>query len=286
MTATLPNTSDNVLVSWAAPNVLLVTINRPHKLNAVDPATNKELDNVFTWAEQEDNVWCSIITGAGDRAFCAGFDLVKGHESRSQNGETDFTSEPLGINGFAGLSNRNQGRKPLIAAVNGYAVGGGSEIMTASDIVVATEKSKFGFPEVKRGMIVAAGGLGRIVRSLPYQVASELLLTGRLITANEAKSYGIVNKVIPDHVNVVDAALEYAQMIVSNSPDAVMMTKKGILLALERESLTKAHEDLMDSDEAAAWKSGKNMTIGLKAFAEKQTPRYENPEPIVRKSKL
>ncbi|KAI8063319.1 ClpP/crotonase-like domain-containing protein [Gongronella butleri] len=282
----LPTTSKELILSMPVPHVLLVTINRPKNFNSIHPALNNEMDAVFNWAEQEDNVWCIIITGAGGRAFCAGFDLVSGHKARTKNGGQDYSDQPVAKSGFGGVSNRNQGRKPLIAAVDGYAVGGGSEIIAASDIVVATEKSKFGFPEAKQGMIVSSGGLARIVRSLPYQVAAELLLTGRMITAKEAHGYGFVNKVLPNNANVVDTALEFAKAITECSPDAVMMTKKGMLLALERESLTKARDDLMESDEAHAWKTGNNLTIGLRAFAEKKKAQYENPAPVVPKSRL
>ncbi|KAI9299291.1 ClpP/crotonase-like domain-containing protein, partial [Cunninghamella echinulata] len=137
----------------------------------------------------------------------------------------------------------------------------------------------------KQGVVIACGGLARVARSLPYQVAAELVLTGRFLDADEGHRYGFVNKVIPNDQNVVDAALEYAKVIIQNSPDAVMFTKQGLLFALERESITAATKDWLESEESKAWRGGENLTIGLHAFANKQKPQYKNPTPIKR-SKL
>lgn len=139
-------------------------------------------------------------------------DLVSVADDKKENEATvNLTTMPP--TGFAGIANRRTYRKPVIAAVNGYALGGGMEILVACNIVVATEKSKFGFPEVKRGVVIAAGGLARLARSVSYQIASELVLTGRLFSPQEAKSYGLVNEVISNQSNVVDAAMVYARQI-------------------------------------------------------------------------
>ncbi|SAM01986.1 hypothetical protein [Absidia glauca] len=275
---------NNLLLTVPEPHVLLITINRPKNFNSLNPESNWEMHNVFEWAEAEVDIWCVIVTGQGDKAFCAGFDLVTGHHQRDENKAKNSVGGESPPSGFGGFSNRNQARKPVISAVNGYSLGGGTEMCLASDIVVATQRSKFGLPEVKQGLTAASGGLARIVRSLPYQVAAELVLTGRFFDAQEAYSYGMVNKVIPNDANVVEAALEYARIITKNSPDAVMLTKQGLLLALERDSITTATKEWLETDEADAWRKGENMTIGLRAFATKQKPQYQNPAPIVKKN--
>lgn len=139
-------------------------------------------------------------------------DLVNAHEKRD-NDNTTITGDSLSSTGFGGLSNRRTSRKPVIAAVNGYALGGGMEMVVSCNIVVATEKSKFGLPEVKQGVVIAAGGLARLARSVSYQVASELVLTGRFMEAEEAKSYGLINEIVPNDANIVDAALVWAKKI-------------------------------------------------------------------------
>lgn len=140
-------------------------------------------------------------------------DLVNVVDSKVGDDKQSFKVGDLPPSGFAGMANRRSSRKPVIAAVNGYALGGGMEILVACNIVVATEKSKFGFPEVKRGVVVAAGGLSRLARSVSYQIASELVLTGRIFNAEEAKSYGLINEIIPNDASAVDAAISWAKII-------------------------------------------------------------------------
>lgn len=139
-------------------------------------------------------------------------DLVSAHHARESD-KNALGGGSLSPTGFGGLSNRRTSKKPVIAAVNGFALGGGMEMVASCNIVVATEKSQFGLPEVKQGVVIAAGGLARVARSVSYQVASELVLTGRFMKADEAKVHGLVNEVIPNDKNVVDAALIWANRI-------------------------------------------------------------------------
>ncbi|KAI7899062.1 ClpP/crotonase-like domain-containing protein [Cokeromyces recurvatus] len=261
-----------VLLSKPERNVLLITINRQKQYNALNSEANWELHHVINWAEEEESIWIIIITGAGDKAFCTGMDLVSAH-----NDNTNLGGSVLPPTGFGGLSNRRTSRKPVIAAVNGYALGGGMEMVCSCNIVIATKRSQFGLPEVKQGVVIAAGGLARLARSVSYQLASELVLTGRFIMAEEAKSYGLVNEVISDDRNVVDAALVWAKQITANSPDAVFLTKQGLLLALERASMTDATTEWIESSEAAAWRESDNLSEGLTAFAQKRKPQWKNP---------
>ncbi|RCI04885.1 hypothetical protein CU098_013333, partial [Rhizopus stolonifer] len=175
MSIQLPKT-EYTLLSFPEPHVLLITINRQKQYNALNAAANWELHHVFNWAEQEDSIWCIIITGAGNKAFCTGMDLVSAHEAR-ENDKSSVGGSAMPPTGFGGLSNRRMSRKPVIAAVNGFALGGGMEMVCACNMVIATEKSQFGLPEVKQGVVIAAGGLARLARSVSYQVASELVLT-------------------------------------------------------------------------------------------------------------
>ncbi|KAG1440196.1 hypothetical protein G6F56_012018 [Rhizopus delemar] len=204
--------TEYVLLSIPEPHVLLITINREKQYNALNFPANWELDNVINWAEEENSIWCIIITGSGNKAFCTGMDLVSAHESRKSNtGSMD--PKELPPSGFGGISNRRMSRKPVIAAVNGFALGGGMEIVSACNVVVATEKSKFGLPEVKQGVVIGAGGLSRVARSVSYQVASELVLTGRFMGAKEAHFRGLVNQIVSNDTNVVEAALKVAKQI-------------------------------------------------------------------------
>ncbi|KAG0170337.1 hypothetical protein DFQ28_010678 [Apophysomyces sp. BC1034] len=286
MSIELPNTQ-YVLLSIPESHILLITINRPKQLNALNVEANWEMYRVIEWAEAQDSIWCIIVskvesgkvTGTGKHAFCTGMDLVSALHARDSAASGGvMTGVNLPPTGFAGISNRGVGvRKPIIAAVNGYALGGGTEITLGCDLVVATKRSTFGLPEVKQGVVVAAGGLARLARAVSYQVASELLLTGRFFSADEAKAYGLVNEVIPADDDVVEAALVWARKIIANSPDAVFLSKQGLSFALERESMTGATTEWMQSDDAQAWREGDNLAEGLRAFANKRKPQWKNP---------
>ncbi|KAI8329104.1 ClpP/crotonase-like domain-containing protein [Blakeslea trispora] len=276
MAIKLPNT-EFTLLSFPAPHVLLITINRPKQYNALSHAANWELHRLFDWAEQENDIWCIVLTGTGGKAFCSGMDLVSAHNSQSSEQSSIKDMPPTG---FGGLSNRRMSRKPVIAAVNGFALGGGMEMVCSCNMVIATERSQFGLPEVKQGVVIAAGGLARLARSVSYQIASELVLTGRFMTAQEAKHHGLVNQIIPNDANVVDAAVAWAKKMTANSPDAVLLTKQGLLLALERPSMTDATDEWMATPEAEAWRNGYNLAEGLKAFAEKRKAQWKNPSKL------
>ena len=160
-------------------HLLEVTINRPDVRNCLHPPAHEELDEVFDAFFADRELWVAIITGEGTKAFCAGNDLVY-----SASGKPMYVP----LNGFAGLTSRRNMHKPVIAAVNGFAMGGGFEIAMACHLVVADEAAKFALSEVKVGLIAGAGGVIRLPRSIPPKVANELILTGRRIGAEEAAS--------------------------------------------------------------------------------------------------
>jgi crotonobetainyl-CoA hydratase len=199
-------------------NVLVITINRPEARNAVNAAVSTDLGNALHEAQTDPDVRAVVLTGAGDKSFCAGADL----KAISRRENIFHPEHPEW--GFAGYVSHFID-KPTIAAVNGTALGGGTELALASDLVVAQESAAFGLPEVKRGLIAAAGGVFRIVDQLPRKVATEMLFTGEPISALNALRWGLINSVVPDGT-VLEAALAFAQRITVNAPLAVSASKR------------------------------------------------------------
>ena len=199
-------------------NVAVITINRPEARNAVNAAVSIGVGDALEDANVDPDVWAVVITGAGDKSFCAGADLKA--ISRREN----LYHPDHGEWGFAGYVHHFID-KPTIAAVNGTALGGGTEIALASDLVVADERATFGLPEVKRGLIAAAGGVFRIVDHLPRKVAFELLFTGDPISAADAALWGMINEVVPDGTSL-EAALALAERITVNAPLSVQASKR------------------------------------------------------------
>ncbi|WAC92795.1 crotonase/enoyl-CoA hydratase family protein [Mycobacterium sp. Aquia_213] len=199
-------------------NVLVITINRPEARNAINAAVSIGVGDALEEAQHDAGVRAVVITGAGDKSFCAGADL-KAIARRENLYHPDH-----GEWGFAGYVHHFID-KPTIAAVNGTALGGGTELALASDLVVAHELAQFGLPEVKRGLIAAAGGVFRIVDQLPRKVAMELLLTGEPMTASDAWEWGLVNQVVKQG-SVLDAALALAARVTVNAPLSVQASKR------------------------------------------------------------
>ncbi|EHB50005.1 Enoyl-CoA hydratase/isomerase [Mycolicibacterium rhodesiae JS60] len=248
-------------------NVMLITINRPDARNAVNGAVSTAVGDLLQQAQDDADIWAVVITGSGDKSFCAGADL----KAISRRENLFHPQHPEW--GFAGYV-RHVIDKPTIAAVNGTALGGGTELALASDLVVAQESAKFGLPEVKRGLVAAAGGVFRIVDQLPRKVAMHLLFTGEPITATEAHQWGLINEVVPDGT-VVDAALALAQRITVNAPLAVQASKRvaagvdgGVITADEAgwERTMREIGALMKSEDAKE---------GPLAFAEKRQPVWK-----------
>jgi crotonobetainyl-CoA hydratase len=243
----------------------LITLNRPEVRNAVDLAMSIALGDALEQADQDPDVSVIVLTGAGP-AFCAGADLkaiARGEMVRP----TDEKHAPWG---FAGITSHLLS-KPTIAAVNGYAVGGGTEIVLATDLAVASETALFGLPEVRRGLIAAAGGAFRLPEQIPRKVAMEMLLTGEPITAARAAELGLVNRVVSPG-EVVPAALELADRIGHNAPLAVQASR-AIALGVGDDGATAEEpywrvsrakqRTMLESADAAE---------GMAAFAEKRDP--------------
>ena len=199
-------------------NVLLITINRPEARNAINAAVSIALGDALDEAQRDPNVWVVVVTGSGDKSFCAGADL----KALSRGESIAHPDRPEW--GFAGYV-RHFIDKPTIAAVNGTALGGGTELALASDLVIAGESATFGLPEVKRGLIAAAGGVFRLVDQIPRKVALQMMFTGEPITSGDALRLGLVNEVVPDGTEL-DAALALAERITVNAPIAVQASKR------------------------------------------------------------
>ncbi|KAL4888465.1 ClpP/crotonase-like domain-containing protein [Aspergillus ambiguus] len=259
-----------VRLSFPAPRVLLVTMSRPEKLNAMDPTGSEEMSRVFEWLDQEPNLTVAVLTGSG-RAFSAGADLKAWRTSMEPGADPKKRmGNPMS---YVPLS-RRKGKKPLIAAVNGLAMGGGCEIAVNSDLVIASKTAYFGLPEVKRGLSPIAGALPRLIRNIGLQRASELALTGKTLSADQALSWGLINKVVPESESVVDEAVKYASEIAVNSPDAIICTRAGLRQGWESAAVEDAVQTTL-TREFAKLQEGENILEGLRAFSEKRNPEWK-----------
>ncbi|KAI0639915.1 enoyl-CoA hydratase/carnithine racemase [Trametes polyzona] len=273
-----PSHSDEIKVSFPREHILLLTFNRPKSLNAVTPTMTEDVKRVMDWFDNEPSLWVAIVTGEG-RAFCAGADLVAWNKLKASGPSKESDQDRI-INhpdGFASLSRRYSTSKPIIAAVNGGAYGGGVEVLLNCDLVIASEDAKFALPEVKRGVVAVQGGMPRLSRTAGHQRASEMLLLGRTITAQDAATrFGFVNKVVPKS-EVLPTAFAWAAEIMENSPDAVQSTKRALLIATRSGSVEEAviaHVKTKESDRAF---TSENIKEGLRAFTEKRKPSWRNP---------
>ena len=242
---------------WQQEGVRVVTIDRPDRANAIDLETGEALAAAFDELERDDATRAVVLTGAGERVFSAGMDL-----KAVEAGQADAINGVSG--GFAGLVRRDSA-KPIVAAVNGAAMGGGFEIVLACDLVVAAEHARFGLPEVTRGLMAASGGAVRLPQRLPWPAAMELLLLGDRIDAHRALDLQLVNRVVPGD-EVVPAAVELAERLAANGPLAVQASKRvaratvadgeaaGWELNAELGASVTGSEDAAEADRAASEK--------------------------------
>ncbi|MGF7136084.1 enoyl-CoA hydratase/carnithine racemase [Paraburkholderia sp. EB58] len=246
----------------------LITINRPGVLNALHPPAHHELATAFDAFQRDSSQWVAIITGAGDRAFCAGNDLkfrvAEGRQRMPQSG-------------FAGLTARFELDKPVLAAVNGLAVGGGFELALACDVIVADERAQFALPEVRVGLAALAGGLHRLPREIGLKAAMGIALTGRRIDAAEAQHLGLVNEVAPTGTSL-DVARRWAGEILLSGPLAVRATKQTILRGLDEPGLSEALRLQVQYPAVMAMYASEDATEGPRAFAERRLPRWQGEQ--------
>jgi enoyl-CoA hydratase/carnithine racemase len=234
--STPPPSVQDSIISFPSPSILLITLNRPKSMNCINTQGHYELDALYKWFDAESSLRCAILTGAG-RAFCAGADLKEWDAANrpGANKDTKLTREQeqrsMPPSGFGALSRRG-GKKPVICAVNGICFGGGCEMIINSDIVVADQGAQFGLPEAKIGVVALAGALPRLVRTVGRPRAMEMALTGRPLSVEEAREWGLINRVV-EKGKCVEEALKIAEAIAANSPDSVIVSREGIKMGWE-----------------------------------------------------
>ena len=240
-----------------------ITINRPDRLNALHPPANAELLDAFSDFRDDPDVWVAIISGAGDRAFCAGNDL-------KYTAEHGRYRQRAGHAPFGGLTSDFQCWKPIIAAVNGYALGGGLELALACDIIIAADHAEVGLPEPRVGLVAGGGGTHRLPRHIPLKIAMGMLLTARRIPIQEAYRLGLVNEVVP-LAELIPTAERWANEILDGAPLSVRASKQmataglGWPLEVALSLNYSEHQLAMASDD---------FIEGPKAFAEKRKPNW------------
>lgn len=248
--------------------IAIITINRSERRNAIDPKTSAELLAAWSDFRDDPDLWVGILTGAGDRAFSAGADLVAMSEAMAGRGEAASAASSAP---FGGISRGFQCWKPMIAAINGYCLAGGLEMALCCDIRVAAEHAEFGLPEVTRAIIPGAGGTQRLPRTLPLGIAMEVLLTGARFDAQWALRNGLVNYVVPAD-EVMPKALEVANAICENGPLAVRAAKESALRGLEMPIEQGLALELMFQGRVI---QSEDAREGPLAFAQKRKPVYK-----------
>jgi E-phenylitaconyl-CoA hydratase len=244
--------------------VAVITLNRPERMNAMDADAYRALSDAWIRVRDDNDIRAAVITGAGDRAFSTGADLKS------------FVTAPDDLSGFwqtqrDQLLNRGlEVYKPVIAAVNGYCLGGGMTLLLATDIRVAAEHASFGLAEVKRGIIAGNGGTQRVLAQLPYAIAMELLLTGDRIDAATAERWGLINRVVPLE-GLMQAAMEFANRIVRNAPLAVQAAKE---LALRSRDMDLSSGLRMEQAMNRLLQFTADAKEGPAAFSERREPVF------------
>ena len=244
-----------------ADHIMTVTINRPERLNALHPPANAELGRVFDDFAADGDLWVAIITGAG-RAFSAGNDL----RYQAEGGTRVATPR-----GFGGLTSRFDLLKPVIAAVNGVAMGGGFEIALACDLIVASDKAVFALPEPKVGLAALAGGLQRLPRQIGSKRALGMILTGRHVGPHEGYDLGFVNEVVP-HDELMARTRAWAMQMLACSPVSLRTSKDVVYRGLDTASLQESMQ--ADYETVRQLVKSEDFIEGPKAFSEKRTPNW------------
>ena len=246
--------------------ILTVTINRPERMNALHWMANEELASIFDDFVSDPDLWVAIITGAGDRAFSAGNDLK--YQAQEAGGEMKAGPKT----GFAGLTARYDCSKPIIAAVNGVAMGGGFEIALACDLIVASTNAVFALPEPKVGLAALAGGIHRLPRVIGMKRAMGMMLTGRRVGAEEGERLGFVNEVV-EPSELMAAARRWADQVVECAPLSIRATKEAAMNGMRHGMIEDAMAERYPAI-ATLFKS-EDFVEGPLAFAEKRAPQWK-----------
>ncbi len=245
--------------------LLIVTLNRPDVMNALHPPSHVELDEVFNDFANDPELWVAIVTGAGDRAFSAGNDLKY---QATHGGKRVSVPD----SGFAGLTSRFGLNKPIIAAVNGVAMGGGFEIALACDLIIASDNAVFALPEPRVGLAALAGGLHRLPRQIGEKQALGMILTGRRVSAEEGQQLGFVNDVVPQ-AELKATARKWAHQILECSPMSIRASKEAVYKGLGEADLQKAMTGKYEA--VADMIKSEDFIEGPRAFAEKRPPDWK-----------
>ena len=245
--------------------ITIVTLNRPENLNALHPPSHLELDEIFNDFAADPDQWVAIVTGAGDRGFCAGNDL------KFQASGQEVTAPATG---FAGLTQRYDLTKPLIAAVNGVAMGGGFEIALSCDIILASENALFALPEPRVGLVAGTGGVHRLPRMIGLQRAMSMILTGRHVGAAEGKELGFVTEVTSP-ADLLDRARAWAGEICESSPLAVRASKQAVMMGLDEDTVADALRKQHEYPAYAALMKSEDYIEGPIAFSQKRKPVWK-----------
>jgi enoyl-CoA hydratase/carnithine racemase len=264
----MAETAYEFITYQVADRIAYVTINRPQVMNAMHAEANAEMRAAFTAFRDDDEAWVAILTGAGDRAFSAGNDL-RATAERTARGEVRRPG--VGV-GFGGITSGFECPKPIIAAVNGYALGGGFELALACDVIVAADTARFGLPEPRVGLVAGAGGMHRLPQHVGLKVAMGMMLTGRPVPAAEALSLGLVNEVVPQ-AGLMDAARRWAAQMLECSPVSLRITKQSVLAGLAMTAEDGMADD-RDSGRMAELYDSADYREGPAAFAAKRPPQW------------
>ena len=247
--------------------VTTITLNRPASMNAITPAMHHELQAAFDAFAADDEQYIGVVTGAGERAFCAGSDLKVLRD-------IGVTGTKYPQNGYAGLIERFDLSKPLIAAVNGAALGGGFEIALACDLVLASEAATFGLPEPRVGAVALGGGLHRLARQIGLKQAMGMILTGESVTARRGHELGFVNEVVaPDDLPA--ATERWCAQILRAAPLSIRASKETVHRGLAEASVADAMTRQDGYPAFATWKTAEDTREGPLAFAQKRAPRWQ-----------
>ena len=252
--------SEHILISNDGP-VTHITLDRPKSMNAITPDMHKALNLAFDNFAADSNQRIAVVTGTGDKAFCAGSDLKSGLGVEYPEG------------GYAGIGDRFDLNKPVIAKVNGIALGGGFELALACDLIIASSTASFGLPEPLVGAVALGGGLHRLPRQIGLKRAMDIILSSRRVSAKEGLELGFVNKVVSPYT--LDKTVQnYCDMILKGAPPAIEASKAVVRRGLGEPDLQGAMAQQDDYPEFKRWKNSDDAMEGINAFIEKRTPEW------------
>lgn len=257
--------ADNHILTHADGGIFTVTLNRPDKLNAITPEMHLALGEAFDGFAADESLHVCVVRSESERAFCAGSDLT----AFSMDG-----SNPYPESGYAGIAQRYDLDKPVIAAVSGICLGGGFELALSCDMIVASDKAVFGLPEPKVGLIAIGGGIHRLVRQIGIKQAMGPLLTGANISARDGFAMGFVSRLTaPEDLDA--AVADLCRQIIANAPLAVRLTKELAMWGLDQPTLAQALDGQAEHPSFQRWMASEDTREGPKAFAEKRTPEWK-----------